>query len=338
MWHWGTEKPPSLDGSQRQTIGLDTKIRIGKLVGPAHENTACRHTSSSADAVRRRDMAGSLTNIGTHEEYYRTAGYEVGVHVGSYVLSQFNHQRERMQAKTTRNTLLDPGQGLGNVLANLDRPYGLFISSCTSVMSRARLRDLVAFVGPILHRDCFPLLRNATLDASITTLTDQLQGEGDFWHWASGQLDDNNRPLDQSTKLQQLVHAVLRTLRSTGVTPTDLFEVAWISRRMVVASVRAACRDTPWLRFFSDGEHMATFACVTPCCLEIPGKLCHRPDHTTCSLRVGLSEFALSTRVSHTHCFLEERVTGHVGGNPKQRLTCTVHTLSTLLIRGWLRR
>ncbi|RYP52012.1 hypothetical protein DL769_010733 [Monosporascus sp. CRB-8-3] len=187
-------------------------------VGPARENPSCPYANLEADITRRGDMAEFLKEPGTHEPYYETTGYDVGSQLGSHAMLQFMMKRERRPASNVKCVLLRQEQSPEEVLANLDKVCGLIISNCTDVMARARVRDLVAFVGPVLHKGKFPILKkHPNLDESIRIIIRALQDTENFSEWASTQTDQEDKPLSQSPMLRDLVLAVLWTLGKTGL-------------------------------------------------------------------------------------------------------------------------
>ncbi|KAH7014893.1 hypothetical protein EDB80DRAFT_320486 [Ilyonectria destructans] len=337
-WHWSMHGTAAVDADDdlfRAIIKLNTKIQIGvppastgstalepqiksqandqysavhflettspkqfKPVGPCNQNHRCAHTNTDADIARRQEMAPFLKDIGSHESYTVFAGYEVGGQVGYSFTSQVMTTWERRPATSVKQVQITERQSPQEVLANMGKIHGLFISNCTEVMARARVCDVVALIGPILHRDKFPTLKGySTSEESIPVILQALQGSENFSKWASTMLDSDNRPLDQSLKLKDLTLAVLRTLEGTGVRPNDFFEAAWVSLHQEKAGVRALCRTNPWLYCLSDSEHISTFACITHFCLEAPGHQCVNSPQPKCSLMRGLGRFALSSRV-----------------------------------------
>ncbi|KAH8670642.1 hypothetical protein BGZ61DRAFT_556806 [Ilyonectria robusta] len=336
-WHWAMHDTARDEGDHHPgaTMKLNSKIQIGvssastgsailepqiqsrvddrysavhslettppkqfKPVGPCSQNCQCAHANVDADIARRQDMAPFLKDIGSHESYTAFTGYEVGGHIGFSFASQAKTTWERRPATSAKRVQITERQSPQEVLASMGKIHGLFISNCTDVMARARICDVVALIGPILHRDKFPTLKGySTSEESIPVILQALQGSENFSKWASTKLDSDSRPLDQSTKLKDLTLAVLRTLEDTGVRPTDFFEAAWVSPHQEKVSIRALCRTNPWLYCLSDSEHISTFACVTDFCLEVPGHRCVNSPQPKCSLRGGPGHFALSTRV-----------------------------------------
>ncbi|CAG9984465.1 unnamed protein product [Clonostachys byssicola] len=329
-WHWEFDDihgtPLSSNVMYEGPVGLRTKIRIGVSnavpppqvslhpttslptityplsftpIGASHENGLCPHSNWQFDRQRRGIMMTHLKDIGTHEGYNHLAGHEMTFQAGQYFALHRSLRWERRQGSGVKTSLLEETQTLSDLIRMLDKNCGLFVSSCTRVMARARLRDVVAFAGPLLYPELFPILGGLSLRDSRMELARALQSRDNLLDWAESRHDDQGEILTNSITFKHLILRVLGRLKSTGVMPTNAFEVAWLSPGLPPKATRASCASNPWLYLFRDGEFMATFACVTPVCLVTQFHTCtSQPDEPPrCSLSVGLSKFALSTRV-----------------------------------------
>lgn len=345
-WHWESvdaygDIVPVEYQSDGRLIDLDTRIRIGALdanlpiqvsvetdtlvkdlaeypgsfppIGPCQENRNCTHANETCDTERRVLMSTNrhLQELGTHRSYSQFAGYDIGAQAGQYVVGQVMWRQDRKRATVMKDTLLDETQSPVELLKKLDKTCGLLVSSCTRVMSRARLRDLVAFAGPLLHPDSFPCI-----------IVQALQGNDRFLTWASSQMDDSGKVLRDSDKFKALILGVLQTLSCTGIRPTKDFEVAWISPCESTKAIRTPCGGNQWLYLFKDGPNTATFACITPLCLETQSQKCAglQGGPPQCSFSNGLGNFALSTRV----LLLLGEHAGQGQANPQANLTLEV--------------
>ncbi|KEZ45807.1 hypothetical protein SAPIO_CDS1622 [Scedosporium apiospermum] len=339
-WHWTDGNGT---GSQKATmdsyfaVDLNTKIRVGGFgsdvvttsststvtravlplarrpnatppgtfmaIGPSSINPACRFSTWTADATRRRYMSHHLRDIGTHRPFTAFAGYDVGPQIGSYLLLQLMRKYERRPGTTLKDTILQKWDGMPQFLRGLDKPCGLFVSSCTKVIARARLRDLIAFAGPLVLPEAFPLLLGQGQEDSIASWVHALRGSEDLYDWARNQRTDQGNGLasaDGSAKVKDLILGVLRILEPTGITASGLLSTAWVSPHEVINVVSSRCRRGSWLALLADSEFSATFACVTPLCLNTRDRRClsetSSPWH--CSFESGLEDFTLSTRIS----------------------------------------
>jgi hypothetical protein len=334
IWHWEPvdryNGPFSVDHqSQKKLVDINTRIRIGVSnttvptqasvdadpperdctgypgsfvpIGPCRLNISCVHANAACDVKRRALMLTSrfYKDLGTHGAYNQFVGFDIGAQVGQYVGGQAVGRWDSSPAWTAKDALLDTNQSPVELIKKLDKTCGLLVSSCTRVMSRARLRDLVALAGPLLNPGLFPCLDGLDPDKSRATIVQALRGNDQFLTWASAQLDDTGRPLRDSNEFKQLVLSVLRTLGCTGIRPTKMFEVAWISPSPATKAIQTPCDKNSWLYFFEDGPNTATFACVTPLCLETEQLRCTGLQDVPhpCSLIDGLGSFVLSTSV-----------------------------------------
>jgi len=210
---------------------------------------------------------------------------------------------ERRPGTTLKDTILQKWDGMPQFLRGLDKPCGLFVSSCTKVIARARLRDLIAFAGPLVLPEAFPLLLGQGQEDSIVSWVHVLRGSEDLYDWARNQRTDQGNGLasaDGSAKVKDLILGVLGILEPTGITASGLLSTAWVSPHEVISVVSSRCRRGSWLALLADSEFSATFACVTPLCLNTRDRRClsetSSPWH--CSFESGLEDFTLSTRIS----------------------------------------
>ena len=308
-------------------LGQNAPKRPGPFtpIGPSHENSQCPRANEYYDFQRRSAMSPYLREIGTHEAYHELAGHDFGAQAGQYFLLQGMRRWDRRPARTVKDTLLDESQSPVELIKKLDKPCALFASCCTPVMARARLRDLIAFAAPLLHPDLIPGLKGLSPSGSTTALVRALQSpDTNFLAWASlhqtasSTTGNTNTPLAHSPQLKHLILSTLKSLKTTGITPTSEFELAWLSSHHPSMALRTPCAPHPWLLLLRDDPYSATFACTTPLCL---GTRLHRCaltaasssssssaaggrgggsqslPHSACSLRNGAGGFTLSTRI-----------------------------------------
>jgi len=229
------------------------------------------------------------------------SGYDFGAQAGNYFLLQGMIKYDRKQGITLKDTILREWHGMPQLLRGLDKICGLFISSCTKVMVRARLRDLIAFAGPLVLPEAFPLLLGKSGEDSIASWVHVLSGSEDLYDWAANQKNSFADALTSGgEEIKDLILGVLRILKPTGVTPTGEFSTAWISPLEGVGVITSRCPRDSWLALLADSEFSATFACVTPLCLITRDCSCLRGigKSVHCSFETGLRDFTLSTRVS----------------------------------------
>ncbi|KAL2258744.1 hypothetical protein VTK26DRAFT_7814 [Humicola hyalothermophila] len=333
-WHWEATDAKDIKWFHVRPdeipVSLDTKIRIGvaesekKMVftnpnqdtshfpgwftpiGPSSRNSHCPYANVDNDHRRRSLMEPYTTDIGTREAYYELSGQDFGAQGGQYVYLQGMRRWDRRSMNTVKDTLLDESQGPLELIRKLDKNCALFVSCCTNVMTRARLRDLIAFAAPLLHPERLPCLKDLSQEDSTATILQKLRGRDSFVDWASWTVDHTGNCLAHPNRLRDLILGVLKSLKTTGITPTDEFEVAWLSPRRSSAAIRTPCSKSPWLCILRDDCYSATFACATPICLETDSHHCasrsRRVDSGTggpisCSLTNGMRSFTLTTRI-----------------------------------------
>ncbi len=334
-WHWESDDACNLlhtalgeFETRWRPVDLTTRIRVGVLsanspiqvlvqhntltqnlgeypgsfspIGPCWVNHTCPYANETSDGKRRHLMQGNrhLQELGTHRSYSQFAGCDIGAQAGQYVVGQVMWRRDWKPAVVMKDTLLDASQSSVELLRKLDKNCALLVSSCTRLMARARLRDLVALAGPLLYPDLFPRMGTLTPEASVIGIVQALRGNDNFVDWASNQRDASGNILRDQFK--DLILSVLHRLRLSGIRPTKDFDIAWISPRDPIAAIRTSCVTNPWLYLLEDGPNTSTFACITPLCLEVTSQTCAaapcgRP--TLCSFSDGLGNFALSTCV-----------------------------------------
>lgn len=264
-------------------------------VGPVTRPHECEHTKRGSERDRRNMTEHRQNALGTHPEYYQMAGHDFSFQGGQYAVGQYIQRWDRVKEKSKKEVMTEESNGVTEVLKSLDRYYGLFISSSTNFMTRARLRDIVAFAGPILCPEKFPLLKEMSKDQSIEAITSALRGQALPKHWKLF-LEGNTTRLSDSNELKELVISVLKRLKDTGVMPYHRFDVAWISpssEESIVISEPLS--HAPWLTILRDNQGMATYACVTPGCLDA----CQGTTND-CKLNDCLKTYTLSTRIQAT--------------------------------------
>jgi hypothetical protein len=127
------------------------------------------------------------------------------------------------------------------------------VSPYTKVMSRVRIRDLIAIVGPILHRERFPRLPRMSEQDSLSVLIQALRSREDFSVFLSrytkdktdfhGQPPDNCLTINGQTR--DLCLTVLQTLSPTGLLRAGSFEVALISQNRPVRALPSSSKTYP---------------------------------------------------------------------------------------------
>jgi hypothetical protein len=94
--------------------------------------------------------------------------------------------------------------------------------------------------------------------------------EGNIEQWF------DSLPSNHRQSAIQIVRSMLEVLKDTGIDKNDEeLIVAWVRRESPYSCLRIRCeKSSLWARILVDSEDCATFACITPLCLEIQKHKC----------------------------------------------------------------
>lgn len=246
--HW-SRGVPSLDF--KTPFNLHTKA----LIGTTAINTSCpvdEHRSWMCATV-------AMETLGAKESYWERSEAQAGLQGGQYVIVQFNMTWVKRPGITLKHIHLRPDINL----PFLQSDWGLQISYCTGVARRVSLCDLLADIIPILIEELLqqPL---GWKDLRVNhNIVDALKGS-DFKAWF-----DRLVPELQSDVLR-IVRYVLLILQDTGIDQSgDHLVAIWPRKGNPLGCFKIPCKDaTFWARMLQDSPDCATFAYVTPLCLE----------------------------------------------------------------------
>jgi hypothetical protein len=176
-------------------------------------------------------------------------------------------------------------------MTKLKKPWGLFLSLCTGVMSRVCLGEVVAFLGPRCMRDLIPS-NEGQIDGSSSVPMDLAQtfrDTADLGTWVMSLSPSNQE------KVVNLSKTVLDKLQHTGLDSHGQLVLGCVSDDRSLESFKIQCKgDNEWTRVLLDSTEAATFACITPCCLQTPVRKCQGKEPPNFELP---RSFCLSTRV-----------------------------------------
>ena len=111
-------------------------------------------------------------------------------------------------------------------------------------------------------------------------------------YFRNGELDiwfDDLDPELRETAIH-IVRSMLEILKNTGIDKNgEELVIAWVRKDSPYSCLRLRCEKTSlWARILADSEDCATFACITPLCLEIEKHKCRgltvAPWHNVTSL------------------------------------------------------
>ena len=75
---------------------------------------------------------------------------------------------------------------------------------------------------------------------------------------------------------------MLEVLKDTGIDKNgEELVIAWVRKESPYSCLRLRCEKTSlWARILADSEYCATFACITPLCLESEKHKCRNLETT----------------------------------------------------------
>jgi hypothetical protein len=305
MWHWLPQRHTDAERINLSTyagIGLHTPIRVGATslielnpIGPARLNKGCPHTGDRK-AQFDKTFSSSLKVIGTKDTRIATQSIQAGFQAGQFVNIIANGTFIRKPGRTAKEQILN-ATGLFEVrLAEFDRIWGLFLSPCTGVMCRARLREFVAFFCLRCSPKRIPPSPIAAPGESMHEFAKAMCGETNLNDWFESLIpDDKSDDFSFREGLQHriisLFNDVLDMIKDTGILENGDLAVAWLSPGNALNTLTLSARKHPWIKVLSDSSLTATFACISPHCFQTVDCSCQNGEWQL------PSEFRLSTKI-----------------------------------------
>ncbi|GIJ90102.1 hypothetical protein Asppvi_009052 [Aspergillus pseudoviridinutans] len=305
MWHWLPQRHIDIDRLNLSTYtetGLNTPIRIGATslvevnpIGPARLNKGCPRTGDCTTQFETT-FSSSLKVIGTKDSRIATQSIQAGLQAGQFVNIIANSTLIRKPGRTAKEQILN-ATGLFEVrLADFDRIWGLFLSPCTGIMCRARLRELVAFFCLRCSPKQIPPSPIAAREESMHEFAKAMCGEASLNDWFESLIpDDKSDDFSFREGLQHriisLFNGVLDMIKETGILENGDLAVAWLSSGNALNTLTLSARQHPWIKVLSDSSLTATFACISPHCFQTMDCSCQNDEWRL------PSEFRLSTKI-----------------------------------------
>ena len=249
-FHWTRGKLP--DSASKVTFEPCTIMRIS---APISINEKC----SINEAMYRESSFCALEPLGTFEVFWEARERQAGFQAGQYLAGTCSQTYQKIRGITLKERALEQPDWC--LIRFLEQSWGLQVSFCTSVARRVSLRELVTdlltmFVNPLKQDTWQELVNNHHIVQAFT--------QGDIFAWL--------RTLSQ--KLQNfvldLVRTILERLRYTGLDRRNTtLVIAWPREGEIERGLKIPCKaETCWAQLIADAEDCATFAYVTPKCLE----------------------------------------------------------------------
>ena len=249
-FHWTRGKLP--DSASPVAFEPCTIMRIS---APISINEEC----SINEAMYRESSFCALEPLGTFEVFWEARERQAGFQAGQYLAGTCSQTYKKIRGITLKERALEQPDWC--LIRFLEQSWGLQVSFCTSVARRVSLRELVTdlftmFVNPLKQDTWQELINNHNIIQAFT--------QGDIFAWL--------RTLSQ--KLQDfvlaLVRSILERLQYTGLDRRNTtLMIAWPREGDIERGLKIPCRaETCWAQLIADAEDCATFAYVTPKCLE----------------------------------------------------------------------
>lgn len=293
QWHWKSIKPTDRDKEMlipdiHTGIDLHTPFRVAGVgsrfslhpIGPATWNKDCPSSMKKSVLDLHRHFSSNLRVTGAKEPHVFLKSVTVGLQGGPQfgnILVQGNH--EVAPGKPAKFQVINFIGLFRNQLAEYNRMWGLFVSLCTGVMTRVRLRELVAFFYLQCGAMEIPLIPSKTREEIIDAFTEALCGDTDLMDWFESLIPkstDTHTREEERQRLQKkvlsLFHTVLAMLADTGIAENGDLVLACLSEDKALNTLTLSSRDHPWIKVLSDSSLTATFACVSLHCF--PAKHC----------------------------------------------------------------
>jgi hypothetical protein len=187
--------------------------------------------------------------------------FNVGLQSGQIVNVVTEATFIRVPGRTVKEAVLDSVGFFEFQITEFDKMWGLFLSLCTGVMTRVRLRELVAFI-------CFhvpgqiPLLPGKPREDSLHAFLQVLSGEDSLTAWIESlaqEFEENN--LGSGNYLQNLQGQVLSLFRNvlvmlkdTGVSINGDLHLAFITQQHQIQMLALSAENHPWIKILSDSS------------------------------------------------------------------------------------
>jgi ankyrin repeat protein len=249
-FHWAKGTLP--ESASRAAFEPYTIMRIGAAVSI---NEKC----CIDEAASRESSFCALEPLGTHEVFWEPQERQAGFQGGQYLTGTYSQTWKKIPGTTLKQRNLQ--QSDGRLIHFLEQSWGLQVSFCTSVARRVSLRELVTdllpmFVNPLEQDTWQELVNGHNIIQAFT--------QGNLFAWL--------RTLSSSLQFYvlTLVRKILEQLQHTGLDRRNTtLVIAWPQEGDIERGLRIPCKaQTCWAQVIADAEDCATFAYVTPKCLE----------------------------------------------------------------------
>ncbi|MCJ1399545.1 hypothetical protein MMC11_002747 [Xylographa trunciseda] len=262
LFHW--DRHPVDHETLKTRFDSRTKI----LIAATELNELCPLDQFQSWPV----CTNSMKNLGTCQDYWRLAQMQAGSQAGQYIMLQFNGTWVKQDGITLKDRQLNAAPGT-IYLPFLDSLWGLQVSLCTGVARRVLIREMLADVMVAYVENRLPV---------PPLWKDLLNDHAILRHFREPNLTTwfQKLPPELQTLVVHIVRYILGILGDTGYDrQNDELVIAWPFPEDPFRCFRIPCRNDLhlWTKALADSEDCATFAYITPKCLEdTNGQSCRR--------------------------------------------------------------
>jgi hypothetical protein len=262
VFHWSdTDEIFCADG----TFSINQKLLIGASVA---ENETC----ISDEQNRWENSEHIRVPLGTTRPGWECNGRQLGLQIGHIGNAQATTTWKKLDGTTLKDLVLNSSEPL--FLPYLQSPWGLQISFCTGVARRVLLRELLADLMPIFV-EAWPSMATKweELLEKYSILDIFKDKTKDIHEWLK------KIPTELQNHILDIVRTLLRAMKNTGVDrKEEHLQVAWLKQGETLQCLKIPCeQEWYWARMLADSDTCATFAYITPKCLESEWIKCRGP-------------------------------------------------------------
>lgn len=249
---------PRLHWAKGSELGLYTMpfgLRAKALIGATGINRLCPLDEDQSWL----DAHVAMDTLGAEHAYWERSEAQAGLQGGQYVVAQFNMTWVKKPGVTLKHVHLRPEINL----PFLQSDWGLQISYCTGVARRVSLCEPLADIMSDLVEPLFQKPEGWARLNSSHDFVGALRGNN-----LKGWFDNLDKELQHDAF--RIVRYVLLILQDTGIDRSGDYLVAiWPHRSDPLRCFKIPCKKaTSWARMLADSPDCATFAYITPLCLE----------------------------------------------------------------------
>ncbi|KAL2864273.1 uncharacterized protein BJX67DRAFT_383934 [Aspergillus lucknowensis] len=273
----------------RTGIDLHTQIRIGARdypglhpIGPARLNGQCPN-HDFRNFIPEELLSRRLRPLGTRDPFMELQSLTAGIQGGQGAIVTAQGTVAKKPGITAKADLLNFAGPFKVRIAKLDKMWGLAVSLCTGVMTRVRLRDLVAFYCLSCSPDNIPDVHGQNnREDSLRGFAQAMYTHDSLCTWVKSLVPQSKNAWYQQGEIEQhlskLFSEVLEMLKDTGVQDNGNLAIACIPQGHSLESLTVYTRTNPWVQVLKDSAFTATFACTLPRCFETDNCRCQKNE------------------------------------------------------------